>query len=592
MNIFNKKSGNREARIVRRSNNQLPASTFGMPDFLEKIFYSRGIRSQDDIELPLKALLPISSLKNVMPAAKLIAKSLLENKKILFVGDFDADGASSCAFAVLALKSMGYSNIDFMVPNRFEFGYGLTPKIIEIAKDKNPNLIITVDNGISSLDGVDAANKEGIEVIITDHHLPGSRLPNAAVIVNPNQDKDSFASKSLAGVGVIFYVIVALKSHLTANGWFKKLGLKAPKIVNLLDLVALGTIADLVPLDKNNRILVKHGLNLIKNGKGNLGILALLQISGRDYKKVTTSDIGFAVGPRLNAAGRLADMSLGIRCLLSEDYDSALEIAVKLDSLNRDRKDIEEDMKRKSDDILSSLELSKGKLPYGICVYDKSWHQGVIGILASRIKENYHRPTIVFSPGDNSQLKGSARSINGFHIKDALDRLATLHPNLLKKFGGHAMAAGMTINKENFQEFVEAFDSTVKELLLGCDLEPKIVSDGPIPINQLTIETAFAIRRGGPWGQAFQEPKFDDTFIVQDYKKLKERHWKLSLRHESNSKLFEAIAFNMVEIWPILPEKARFLYRLDINDWNDKNSLQLIIEHIELNNEIKERECS
>tara|TARA_Y100001935_G_C17311324_1_gene516546 strand:+ start:10193 stop:11971 length:1779 start_codon:yes stop_codon:yes gene_type:complete len=592
VNIFNKKSGNREARIVRRSNNQLPALTFGMPDFLEKIFYSRGIRSQDDIELPLKALLPISSLKNVMPAAKLIAKSLLENKKILFVGDFDADGASSCAFAVLALKSMGYSNIDFMVPNRFEFGYGLTPKIIEIAKDKNPNLIITVDNGISSLDGVDAANKEGIEVIITDHHLPGSRLPNAAVIVNPNQDKDSFASKSLAGVGVIFYVIVALKSHLTANGWFKKLGLKAPKIVNLLDLVALGTIADLVPLDKNNRILVKHGLNLIKNGKGNLGILALLQISGRDYKKVTTSDIGFAVGPRLNAAGRLADMSLGIRCLLSEDYDSALEIAVKLDSLNRDRKDIEEDMKRKSDDILSSLELSKGKLPYGICVYDKSWHQGVIGILASRIKENYHRPTIVFSPGDNSQLKGSARSINGFHIKDALDRLATLHPNLLKKFGGHAMAAGMTINKENFQEFVEAFDSTVKELLLGYDLEPKIVSDGPIPINQLTIETAFAIRRGGPWGQAFQEPKFDDTFIVQNYKKLKERHWKLSLRHESNSKLFEAIAFNMVEIWPILPEKARFLYRLDINDWNDKNSLQLIIEHIELNNEIKERECS
>ncbi len=575
-----------DIKIKRRSNNIVKQPSLGLPNFLEKIFYNRGVTCKSDIDLQLKSLIPISSLYNSINAAKVIADFLSDNKKILIIGDFDADGASSCTLAILAIKAMGYNNIDFLIPNRFEFGYGLTSEIVEQAKKKSPDLIITVDNGISSIDGVNTANKAGIKVIITDHHLPGKQLPEASVIVNPNQKNDAFKSKSLAGVGVIFYVMTALKKELIKRGWFDRKEIKVPDISDFLDLVALGTIADLVPLDTNNRILVKYGLNLIKIGKARPGILALLKISSRNFKKISADDIGFAIAPRLNAAGRLASMSLGIQCLLADDYDEALQFAVKLDALNRDRKEIEKHMKNKSEEILKNFQFSKEDIPWGICLFQESWHQGVIGILASRVKERYHRPTIIFAPGDNNQLKGSARSINGFHIKNALDQLAILYPELLQKYGGHAMAAGMTINKKNYDKFSKAFDTITKSFLAEEEIDPYVLSDGPLPIDQISLETASIIENLGPWGQAFKEPLFDDTFIISDCKKLKEQHWKLLLKHESSSQLFNAIAFNMVNDWPKLPEKARFVFKLKINEWDNKNTLQLFVEHIDINNEI------
>lgn len=565
-------------RVPAKNHGLLPS---GLPDLLERIYLSRGAKGPEDVELPLSGLIPTDRLLGARQAAELLAGVFESGGRILVVGDFDADGATSCALAVQAVRAMGHANIDFLVPNRFDYGYGLTPGIVELAMQRRPDLIVTVDNGISSLAGVDAANRVGVDVLVTDHHLPGEQLPDAAVIVNPNQPGDAFPSKALAGVGVIFYVLLALRTRLRTQGWFERKGVEPPNMAQFLDMVALGTVADLAPLDKNNRILVKHGLARIQKGHCRPGILALLEVARRNHQRARGSDMGFAVGPRLNAAGRLADMSLGIRCLLAGDMQTARGLAAELDRLNRERRDIEQEMKEAAEALLQDWHLQGEQMPWGLCLFRGDWHQGVIGILASRIKERYHRPVIAFAPGDEGHIKGSARSIAGLHIRDALDRVAAAHPELLEKFGGHAMAAGMTIREQDFEAFSEAFDRVVRELLDGQALEPVMLTDGAVPPEQMTMETAQALLQGGPWGQAFAEPLFDDVFEVKSRRIVGQKHWKLLLQHVSGAPALDGIAFNAVERFPELPERLHLVYHLDINEWRDQLSLQLRIEHME-----------
>lgn len=535
----------------------------GVSPLLATLYAARGVTNAKELEVTLNHIIPPSQLTNSAEMASLLANAIENKQKILIVGDYDADGATATAVAVKGLLSMG-AQVDFLVPNRFEYGYGLTPEIVALAATMAPDVIVTVDNGIASVDGVAAANKLGIQVLITDHHLPGDTTPAAACIVNPNQSGCDFPSKNLAGVGVMFYVLLALRAELRARGAFAKR--QEPNLTELLDLVALGTVADLVKLDANNRILVEQGLRRIRAGASCPGVNALLKIAGRDQSKANAQDFGFQVGPRLNAAGRLDDMRLGIQCLLAAGDDEAMRIAQKLHELNAERRSIESSMQ---DEALASLETIAVGGRYSISLYEPSWHQGVVGILASRIKERYHRPVIAFAEVDDDLLKGSGRSIPGLHLRDALDLVTKQHPELIATFGGHAMAAGLSIKHENFSAFQQAFESVVRKLMPESALEAVIETDGGFDVAEMTLDTAQALATK-VWGQGFAPPLFSDTFSVINQRIVGEKHLKLLL--EKQGKRFDAIYFGQVDD---LPSQIEAVYQFQVNSYKNVQSLQL-----------------
>lgn len=573
--------GFKDKRVVQRPLSPDLLTQFpSQHPLLSRLYISRGVKSESELELSLSELLSFQDLKGIGAAINLLQQALLLQQRILIIGDFDADGATSSALAMKALAGFGARNVGYLVPNRFQFGYGLTPEIVEVAKQKQPDLIVTVDNGISSLEGVAAAKSAGIKVLITDHHLAGSQLPDADAIVNPNQPGCGFAGKNTAGVGVIFYVMIALRAQLRTLNWFEQQLLPEPNLADYLDLVALGTVADVVPLDRNNRILVKQGLQRIRGGKSVAGIRALLEVSGREAQTLVASDLGFALGPRLNAAGRLEDMSLGIECLLCDDETLAFAMARELDELNQTRKEIESEMKQQALDSLSEVDIETELV--GVCLYNPDWHQGVIGILASRIKDRYHRPTVVFADAGDGEIKGSARSIAGFHIRDALDLLASRYPQLLEKFGGHAMAAGLSIKKTDFQVFAAAFDQVARELLNAEDLAQTVFSDGVLVSEHRSLEIAQLVRDAGPWGQHFPEPQFEGEFNIVQQRLVGERHLKLKLRVDDEQQVLDAIAFFVdLEKWPTLATRLRMVYRMDVNEFRGQRSLQFVVEYME-----------
>lgn len=550
---------------------------------LRRIYAARKVASAAELERALEHLHPYQLLMGIEQAVHYLAQAVMQNQKILIVGDFDADGATSTAVAVRALKSFGAEKVQYLVPNRFAFGYGLTPELVAVAaRDFAPEVIVTVDNGIANHAGVEAAKAQGMRVIITDHHLSAPTLPCADAIVNPNQAGDTFPSKHLAGVGVIFYVMLALRRQLVTNGWFETKRLPEPNMSRLLDLVALGTVADLVALDANNRILVHQGLRRIRAGQCVPGIPALLELSDRDLTRAVASDLGFAVAARLNAAGRLDDMSLGIECLLCDDAVRAREMARTLDQLNNERKSIEQDMQLQALNALDKLTTRlQGDLPRGLCLFDESWHQGVIGILASRIKDRFHRPVIVFAPGMDNELKGSARSIPGLHIRDALALIDARHPGLLLKFGGHAMAAGLTIARSALDKVMQAFNEVVSEQVTDAQLQHSLFSDGALCTEDFSLDVATLLREGGPWGQGFPEPLFDDTFRLLEQRIVGDKHLKLRLGKED--KVLDAVAFFVdTNVWPDHRcQSIRAAYRLDVNEYKGRRSVQLIIDYLE-----------
>ena len=573
-------------KAIRRRQIELTTQFNSMiPPLLQRIYSARGITHESELQYQLAHLLK-PNFKGMPDAVSILADAVIAQAKIIIIGDFDADGATSSALAVLALRAMGLQNVDFLVPNRFEYGYGLTPEIVAVAAAQHPDVIITVDNGISSIEGVAAARELGIAVIVTDHHLPAAELPDADAIVNPNQPNCPFPSKNLAGVGVIFYVMNALRAELRQLGWFEESGIIEPNMASFLDLVALGTVADVVPLDHNNRILVAQGLQRIRAGISRPGIQALLDVSGKQANKVIASDFGFALGPRLNAAGRLDDMSLGIQCLMCESESLAREMAMQMDDLNRDRKSIESGMQQEAMIMLQNvLNADENSLPWGVCLFDETWHQGVIGILASRIKDKYHRPTIVFADVGGGEIKGSARSIQGFHIRDSLDAIAARHPELLKKFGGHAMAAGMSLSRDNFSAFANAFDEEVRRQLSEENLSAVVMSDGELNAQDINLSLAQQLREAGPWGQHFPEPIFDGEFFLIQQKLLGEKHLKMTLSVDANKQqLVDAIAFNIdTRLWPnAQANKVRLAYRLDVNEFRGNKNVQLLVECIEV----------
>ena len=555
----------------------------GLHPLLARIYRGRGITSTDELDLGLGQLLPPDSLLHAVEAAKLLADALAEQHKITVVGDFDADGATSTALVVSALRAMGATDVGYLVPNRFEYGYGLTPEIVALAAQDKPDLIITVDNGISSIEGVAAAAAAGIRTLVTDHHLAGRTLPAAEVIVNPNQPGCTFASKNLAGVGVIFYIMLALRAELRRRDWFGANSIAEPNLAQYLDLVALGTVADVVSLDRNNRILVAGGLQRIRAGQARPGIQALLEIAGRSPETLVASDLGFAVGPRLNAAGRLDDMSIGIECLLSRDSHSARPLASQLHQFNQDRRVIEQGMQEEALTLLAGIELAEGEEPpVGITLYDPGWHQGVVGILASRIKDRLHRPTIAFADAEDGEIKGSARSIPGIHIRDILDAVATRHPGLVSKFGGHAMAAGLSLERDAYEDFAVAFVAEVARHAEDINLQAVIDSDGELLPDDFNLELASALRFAGPWGQHFPEPLFDGCFNIVQQRLVGDKHLKLVLAVPGTGELVDAIAFNVdLEVWPNpAQDQVAAVYRLDVNEFRGRRSLQLVIEHL------------
>jgi single-stranded-DNA-specific exonuclease len=554
-----------------------------LPGLLQRIYAARGVTRPEELQHHF-AHLARPAFKGLSEAVSLLADAVVAQARVLVIGDFDADGATSSALAVLALRAMGLSSVDFLVPNRFEYGYGLTPEIVAVAAAQHPDLIITVDNGISSVEGVRAARELGIAVVVTDHHLPGAELPEADAIVNPNQPGCEFPSKNLAGVGVIFYVMNALRAELRQMGWFTESGITEPNMASFLDLVALGTVADVVPLDHNNRILVAQGLQRMRAGQARPGIMAMLEVAGKAPHRLTASDLGFALGPRLNAAGRLDDMSLGIQCLLCDSPTLAREMALQLDELNRDRKAIESGMQQEALSMVNSLAEKSEQLAWGVCLFDETWHQGVIGILASRIKDRYHRPTIVFADAGDGQIKGSARSIPGLNIRDALDAIAARNPHLIQKFGGHAMAAGLSIAREYFDEFSRAFDAEVRRQLTETDLAAQILSDGELSAADFSLELVELLRTAAPWGQHFPEPIFDGEFFIQQQRLVGEKHLKLVLSpEESGQTLIDAIAFNVdLNQWPDASRRrVRLAYRLDVNEYRGRKTVQLMVEYLE-----------
>lgn len=569
-----------EKTIVRRSPPQASFQSSPLHPLLQRLYLSRGIQSAHELEQEFEHLLPYASLMGIDAAVACLYEAISNKQAILIVGDFDADGATSTALAVLALRRFAATDVSYLTPNRFRYGYGLTPEIVEEAAKRKPSVIITVDNGISSIEGVNRAGQLGIKVVITDHHLPGAHLPEAAAIVNPNQHGDPFPGKNTAGVGVIFYVMLALRRYLREKEWFLQQQISEPNMAELLDLVALGTVADVVPLDRNNRILVQHGLRRIQAGKARPGIMALLTIANRTPEKLAAGDLGFAVAPRLNAAGRLEDMSLGIECLLSDDASEAMRLALLLDGLNKERKEIEDSMHQHALVFLKDWGKSQN-LPLGLCLHDESWHQGVIGILASRIKDRVHRPVIAFASVSPSELKGSARSVPGFHIRNALEAIANRYPHLVQRFGGHAMAAGLSLHPDHFSAFSQAFAEEVAQHLSVDDLQQKIYSDGELTISELNLEIAEMLRSAGPWGQGFPAPVFDNVFSVIEQRILGTQHLKLVLG--LGSQVFDAIAFNInVDKWTQRLQKVHAVYRLDVNEYRGTRKLQLLIEHLEV----------
>ncbi|CAA6824916.1 MAG: Single-stranded-DNA-specific exonuclease RecJ (EC [uncultured Thiotrichaceae bacterium] len=567
--------------VIRESaGTYLTGDTSTLSPLLQRIFSARQIYDDSELAFSLKQLLPIRSLGNIEAASTLLAETIANQQKILIIGDFDADGATATAVAVRALRIMGHQNVHYLVPNRFEYGYGLTPEIVVEAARFSPDLIITVDNGISSISGVATAKEAGYKVLVTDHHLPGSELPEADVIVNPNLVDNGFASKNLAGVGVIFYVMLALKKRLSEQGYFSKHAITPPNLLSLLDLVALGTIADVVPLDKNNRILVAQGLQRIRAQQACAGVLALFQIAGKNSQRAVTSDIGFACGPRLNAAGRLDDMSMGIELLLCDNPQQALNIAAKLDHLNKERRAIEDNMKVEALHELEHLDsLNDSNIPPIICLYNETWHQGVVGILASRIKEKYNRPTIIFAPGENGEIKGSARSIKGLHIRDILDEVATQNKDLLSKFGGHAMAAGLSFMACDFENFTRAITKVVIKHSNKDTFREIQHTDGVLQPEEFSLETAEALRYAAPWGQHFPEPQFHGDFVIMQKRILKDAHIKLMLRPKDDTKLsIDAITFNAdLAAWPEIGESVSLLYHLDVNEFSGSLTPQMMI---------------
>ncbi|MDP2177664.1 single-stranded-DNA-specific exonuclease RecJ [Methylicorpusculum sp.] len=550
---------------------------------LQRIFKSRGVKSVEELDRTLAHLPPPTALNGMTQMVDHLVMALTQQQKITIVGDFDADGATSCAVAIKGLQLLGAGPVSFVVPNRFEYGYGLTPEIVALVNQQSPDVIITVDNGISSIDGVEAAKALGIKVLVTDHHLPGDQLPAADAIVNPNLPGQLFPSKALAGVGVMFYVLLALRSRLRSLNWFEKQSIKEPNLAQLLDYVALGTIADVVPLDQVNRILVHQGLLRIRSGQCSPGIKALIEVSGRNLNSLSASDLGFALGPRLNAAGRMDDMSLGIQCLLTNDDALAKDIALQLDDLNSDRREIEGQMKVEAMALLSEMKaLDERHLPSGVCLYDGNWHQGVIGILASRIKDKLHRPVVAFAPSGQGEIKGSARSIPGVHIRDVLSDVAAAHPHLLSKFGGHAMAAGLTLKMHDFPPFSLAFDEMVARRLSSMDLEQKIYSDGELADTELTLEFAELVLNAATWGQEFPEPVFHGLFDVIQARIVGQHHLKLVLRQTAGQQLIDAIVFfiEQPEQW-LGVRKVNAAYRLDINEYRGNRTVQMIIQYVE-----------
>ncbi|MFO1374118.1 MAG: single-stranded-DNA-specific exonuclease RecJ [Agitococcus sp.] len=548
---------------------------------LARVYAARGIEHPQQVQHQLKTLARPEQLLGMPQALALLTEALQQQQRILIVGDFDADGATSTSVVVLALRAMGANSVDYLVPNRFKFGYGLTPEIVEVAlNEKNPQLIITVDNGISSREGVERAKQAGVKVLITDHHLTGKQLPDADAIINPNQPNCPFPSKSIAGVGVAFYVMAALCTHLKNSGWFNNRPM--PRMSDFLDIVALGTVADVVALDDNNRILVAQGLERIRAGQCREGIKALLAVAKRERETIQAEDLAFAVAPRLNAAGRLDDMSHGIECLLADSPILAQQYAQELDDLNIERRSIEGDMQQQALATMQQLNFNEENLPPAIVLFDASWHQGVIGIVAGRLKEKFHRPSIVFAPVDEQSdlIKGSARSINGIHIRDAIELVTVRHAGLVSYFGGHAMAAGMTIPRANFEAFQQAFSQVIAEQATEEHLTATILTDGELAAQDINLELAQLLRHSGPWGQAFPEPIFTGEFELRDFTVLKEKHLKWLLKHPVTGEDLEAIAFNVdMRQWSAQTQKLFLAYRLDVNTFRNKSRLQLKVDY-------------
>ncbi|NKC14638.1 MAG: single-stranded-DNA-specific exonuclease RecJ [Gammaproteobacteria bacterium] len=565
--------------IVRRPVPQRPLR-FGVDlhPVIRRIYANRGIRSDADLNTTLGALAAFDSMGGVTQAAAILRHAIAERQRILIVGDFDADGATSCALMVSALRAFGAPAVDYLVPNRFDYGYGLSPDIVALALQRSPAVLVTVDNGISSVDGVAAARDAGVKVIVTDHHLPGPRLPDADAIVNPNLPGDEFPSKHLAGVGVAFYLMAALRAAMREDGTFNRLGAAPPNLAALLDLVALGTVADVVPLDHNNRVLVRQGLARIRAGRCRPGIKALLAAGGRRLQRVVAADLGFAAAPRLNAAGRLDDMSVGIECLLAQSYEQAAAMAGELDGLNLMRREIESDMQAHAWQQLKAL-AAGGVLPAALALASEDWHPGVVGIIAARVKDRVHKPVVAFAPDGENFLKGSARSIEGLHIKDVLERIAAVEPSLIERFGGHAMAAGLTIRADKLENFRTLFADTVAQVLGRAGAQRIVWSDGELPARFINLYVAEALRREGPWGQGFAEPVFDGTFSVLEQRIVAQRHLKLRLRPSSGGQVVEAIGFGMAERHPC-PARIRAVYRLDVNDYRGFSNVQLVLQHV------------
>lgn len=568
--------------VKRRPTADISGFSAATPPLLQRIYASRGIASELELERGAKGLLSYDKLHGIEPAVQLLVAALAENRRIIIVGDFDADGATSSALSVLALRMLGCSNVDYLIPNRVEDGYGLSPEVVDQAEVRGAEVIMTVDNGVSSIAGVAAAKAKGMQILVTDHHLQGRELPIADAIVNPNLDVCTFPSKALCGVGVAFYLMLALRAELRSINWFEQKSIPVPNLAELLDLVALGTVADVVALDGNNRILVHQGLQRIRAGKCRPGIQALIEVANRDPARLVTSDLGFALGPRINAAGRLDDMSFGVELLLCNHIQAARRMASELDGLNQTRKEIEHGMKEEALAICERISFNQQDMPYGLALFQRDWHQGVIGILASRIKDLYHRPVIAFADAGEGEIKGSCRSIPGLHMRDVLDLIDTRNPGMILKFGGHAMAAGLTIPEDQLSGFSKAFDEIVRSQLDEDALKGVFLTDGELAANDLNIETAEVLRNGGPWGQQFPEPSFDGTFRLLHQKLVGSKHLKMMVEPINGGSVIDAIAFNVdLKSWPDASvQQVDLVYRLDVNEFRGNRSVQLMIEHL------------
>ncbi len=551
----------------------------GLDPLVSRLYRARGVASDSGCTLPLCALHPYESLTDIDKAANLLADCIRAGRSILVVGDYDADGATGSALAVRGLRSMGAARVAYLVPSRFAYGYGMSPAVVEAAAALAPDLIVTVDNGIASLAGVRRANALGIPVIVTDHHLPGSELPPAAAVVDPNRPGDAFPSKSIAGVGVVFYLLAAVRARLRAQNWFKA-GRPPPNLADLLDLVALGTVADVVTLDQNNRILVEQGLRRIRAGRCTPGVRALLAVAGRDPAVATARDLGFAAGPRLNAAGRLTEMSLGVKCLLADDPDAALAMARELDGLNRRRREIEGEMQEQAEAVLEDLIMDPAGLPPALCLFEEDWHQGVIGIVAARIRERYHRPVIAFAAAGDGMLRGSARSVDGLHIRDLIAAVDQRRPGLVAGFGGHAMAAGLSLPAAALATFRDALIAEARRELGDAPPVRELVSDGELPARSMDLVTAERLRAAGPWGKGFPEPLFDGRFEVLDRRVVGTGHLKLRLR-PSDGPAIDAIGFRLGDLAASPGVHAHLAYRLEVDAYRGIRSAQLVVEHLE-----------